>query len=76
MNHQKIDEGQTEFLQALVDRTLEIARRQPIEPDFGGEKDVLALEAGAAQTGTDFALIAVHLRGVEMPVAELQRRLD
>ena len=80
VNHQKIDEGQTELLQAFVDRTLEIAQRQTIEPDFGGDKDILALEAGAAQgiaqTLADFALIAVHLRGVEVPVAELQRRLD
>ena len=35
-----------------------------------------ALEAYAKQTSADFALIAVHLRGVEMPIAELQRRLD
>ena len=76
MDHQQIDPGQGELLEALVDRALEIARRQPGEPDLGGEKNLVALEARTADAGADLALIAVHLCGVEMAIAEMQGRLD
>src|SRR5579883_1377476 len=76
VNHQQVDPGQTKLLQAYVDRALEIARRQAIEPDLGGEKHVFTLEPAAAQARSDLALVAIHLRGVEMPVAELQSGLD
>ena len=76
MDHQQIDPRQLEPLQAFVDRALEIARRQAVEPDFCGDEDVLARDAGGAEAFADFALVAVLLRGIEMPVAQMQRRLD
>ena len=76
MDQQQIDPWQLEPLQAFVDRTLEVARRQAVEPNFCGDEDILARNAGGAEAFADFALVAVVLRGVEMPVAEMQRRLD
>ena len=75
MNHEKIDERQAKLLDAFIDRALEVAGREPVEPDLGGEKDVLALEARAAHAGPDLALVAVHLRGVEMAIAKVKGRL-
>src|SRR5580692_4809477 len=76
MDQQQIDPRQLEPLEALVDRALEVAGRQAVEPDLCGDEDVLARHAGGAEAFADFALIAVVLRGIEMPVAEMQRRLD
>ena len=76
VDQQQIDPRQTEPLQAFIDRALEIARRQAVEPDFGGDEDLFALDAGGAQAVAHLALVAIHLRGVEMPVAQMQRRLD
>ena len=76
MDHQEIDPRQVEALQAFVDRTLEIAGRQPAEPDLGGQEDLIARQAGSAQAGTDLALVAVHLRRIEVAIAEMQRGFD
>src|SRR5580692_1299913 len=76
MDQQQIDPRQLEPLQALIDRALEVARRQAVEPNFCGDEDVLARHAGGAEAFADFALVAVVLRGIEMPVTEMQRRLD
>src|SRR5580700_2445528 len=76
MDQQQIDPRQLEPLQALIDRALEVARRQAVEPDFCGDEDVLARHTGSTEAFADFALVAVILRGIEMPVAQMQRRLD
>jgi len=76
VDHQEVDPRQLEPFEALVDRTLEVARREPIEPDLCGEEDVLALEPRGAHAFADLALIAVHLCGIEMAITEMQRRLD
>ena len=76
VDQQQIDEGQLKPLQALIDRALEIAGGEPVEPDLGGEKDILALDPRGAHAGADLALVAVILRSVEVAIAEMQRRLD
>ena len=45
-------------------------------PDFGGEEKVVASDAGGAHPLAHFALVVVHFRGIDMPVAEPQRLLD
>src|SRR6516165_4219758 len=47
-----------------------------ILPHLGGDEDVLAFDAGRAQPLPDFALIAIHLGGVDMAIAKPQRLLD
>src|SRR6516165_66710 len=42
-------------------------------PDFGRHKDIAALDAGGMQALAYFTLIIVHLRGVDVAVAEPQR---
>ena len=76
MDQEQIDPRQLEPLQAFIDRAFEIARRQAVEPDFCGDEDVLARHAGGTQAFANFALVAVILRGIEMPVPEMQRRFD
>src|SRR5271156_5541257 len=47
VDHQEIAPRQSELLQTFIDRALEIAGREPVEPDFCGDEDVFALDAGA-----------------------------
>src|SRR5690606_33496581 len=65
-----------EIFGALLERRDELARRAVGAGHLGGEEDLRALEAGAAQRLAAFALGVVALRRVEMPVAQLQGVLD
>jgi hypothetical protein len=46
----------------------EVARRE-----LGGEEDLAARDAGLADRAPDLLLVAVHLRGIDVPVPELER---
>ena len=45
-------------------------------PDLGGDEHLVARQTGGAQPFAYLALVVVHLRGVDMPIAEPQRLLD
>ena len=76
VQQQQIDLAEPQPRQAIARRALQLARREMTGPDFGGDEHVAALDAGRAQTFTDFALVVIHLGGVDVPVAEPQRLLD
>ena len=65
-----------ELLQGSIERPADRIRRQIFVPDLGGDMQVLARDAGGCDRGADGLLIAIHLGGVEMPVAQRQRALD
>src|SRR5262249_1164349 len=66
-----------ELLQTLRDRAFEIAGRKLVPIDLGGDEHVLALETGRSQSlmqpVANPLLVAVALRGVEMPVTKTHR---
>src|ERR1700733_5070589 len=47
-----------------------------VAPDFGGDEHRVALDARRAQALADLALVAIHLGGIDMAVAEAQGLLD
>lgn len=51
-------------------------RREMIGPDFGGEEDLVAADAGSAHAVADLALVVIDLGGVDVAIAEPQRLLD
>jgi hypothetical protein len=61
---------------SLVDLLLEVVGREMRGPDFGGHKDLVALDLGGAQAFADLALVFINLRGVDVAIAEPQRLLD
>src|SRR6185437_6644728 len=61
--------------ETLLDRTFEIARRQQRRLYLGGDHHLVAL-AGGAHALAHFPLIIVHLRGVDVAVADADRLLD
>ncbi len=65
-----------ELFQGSIERPADRIRRQVLVPDFGGDMQVLAGNTGGGNRGTDGLLIAIHLGGVEMPVAQRQPALD
>src|SRR5215468_2549863 len=76
VDQQEIDPRHPELLEALVNRALEVDGAELVPPDLRREEHVLALDPGGAQALSHFALIAVHLRGVEMAPARLERGAD
>ena len=48
VDHQQIDPRHREPLQAFVDRALEVARREPVEPHLGGDEESSRLTPDAA----------------------------
>src|SRR5215472_9562338 len=76
VNEQQIDLGQPQPDEAFLGGTLELGRRKMILPYLRGDEDIVAPDAGRAQPFADFALVAVHFRGVDMAITELQRLLD
>src|SRR5215207_7894875 len=76
VQQQQVDLGQAQSHQAFLGRTLQIMRREMRRPDLGGEEDLIALHARGAQALADLAFVLVHLRGVDVAIAEPQRLLD
>ena len=75
MDQQKIDVRQLEIGEALVEHLGKGVRHQIVLPHLGADEDVLALDAGLAQPLAVLVLVAVERRGVEVAIADLQRRL-
>ena len=65
-----------ELLQRRIERAADGLGAEILVPDFCGDMQVLAGNAGGGNRRADRFLIAVHLGGVEMPVAEPQRAFD
>ncbi len=76
MQQQQVDLGQAQPHQAFLGRTLQIVGREMRGPDLGGEEDLIALDARKAQALADLAFVVVHLRGVDVAIAEPQCLLD
>ena len=76
VQQQEIDLGQPQLHQAVLGGAHELARRKMRRPDLGGDEHLVARHAGGAQPLAHLALVVVHLRGVDVAVAEPQRLLD
>jgi hypothetical protein len=76
MQKQEIDLGHAQLHQPLLGGAGEIARREMRRPDLRGDENVVAFEAGGARPLAHVALVVIHLRGVDVAVAEPQRLLD
>jgi hypothetical protein len=60
----------------LVGDLEDLAASQMLEPNLGREPQLLPGYPAAPERVPDFGFIAVHLGGVDMPVAERERLLD
>ena len=76
MQQKKVDLTKPQMADAVLDRALKQARREIVGRDFGHDENLLALDAGCTHALADLAFVPVHLRGVEMPIAELDRLFD
>ena len=75
VDQQQIDMIEPQLREALLDRAFEIGRREQRRLHFGGDDHLGAL-AGGAHALADFALVVVHLRGVDVAIADADRLLD
>jgi hypothetical protein len=72
-----VDEEQVEVVeahvrQALVERAQDVIALLPVVVQLAGHEDLAAVQAGLTHRLPDLLLVAVHLRGVDVPVADLQ----
>jgi hypothetical protein len=63
-------------LEAALDRALQVAVGEVVDPDLGGQEDLVARHAGGRQGRADVLLVAIGLGGVDVAVAQLQRPFD
>ena len=76
VQQQQIEFAQAQPAERVARGPFEIARRKMRRPDLGGDKHVAALDARGVQALPHFALIVVHLRRIDVAVAEPQRLFD
>src|SRR5690348_7126782 len=74
MDQQQIDIIAAEALEALLDVAADLRRTQLAHRHFGGDEEVGARYAGIADRGAHVALVAVKLGGVDVAVADGERR--
>jgi hypothetical protein len=69
----KVDVIELQLLQAGIERPANCIRREVFVPDFGGDVQILACDARCCDGGADGVFVAIHFRGVDVPIAETQR---
>jgi hypothetical protein len=73
---EQVDVVRAEFVETLIGGLDDIVVSEVADPDFRGEKDILAGHVCGGDTLTDGRLVAVGLGGVDVAVAGLKRRGD
>src|SRR5579862_717168 len=73
MNEQEVDDRDLKALKARFSRALQIAFADVARPDFGRDERLVANYTACAQPLPHLALVAVHRRRVDMPIAQSQR---
>ncbi len=76
MQKQQINIIGLELGKAFINRRDESIVLVIIDPDFCGQENFTALDAGRRNCFTDFGFIAINLRGIDMPEASLERVWD
>ena len=61
-----------QLAQAVLQAGNELAAREVVHPDLGGDEELLALDGGLAHGLADFGFIAVDLCGIDNPVAHFE----
>ena len=73
MDEKQVDVVESEGLQRLVEGTPRLARLMEAVVELTRDVDVAPVEPGRANGLADPVLIAVHLRGVDVAIADLER---
>src|SRR5262249_29950266 len=76
MDQQEIDVRQFQVRQTLVDHLDEICGPQMLLPHLGADEYPFAFDSRLAQPLAVFFFVSIEGRGVEVVIADLQRRLD
>ncbi len=76
VDKEEIDLRQAQARQAFRGRALQLASSEMIRPDFGGDEDVAARNAGGTQPLPHLTFVFVDLGRVDMAVADAQRLFD
>lgn len=64
-----------QFAQAFLQAGHQAVGTEVTGPDFGGDEQLLARDAGFGDGLADFRFVVVDLRGVDVTIAEIQAHL-
>ncbi len=76
VDEDQVDRGEAEPVEAPAHRLRRPLATVVVVPDLGGDEELVARDAGRADRPPDALLVAVHGRGVDVPVADLERLGD
>jgi hypothetical protein len=76
VNVQEVDRGNAEPVEALPGRPPDVLGREVPRVALRGEEYFLAVDRRAGEPLADRSLVVVHLRGVDVPVAQVERPPD
>ena len=76
VEQQHVNMVDLQILQALLDRGHEQRFGEIVGMHLGRDAELLARQAGGGERGAGFDLVAIHLRGVDGAVADIQCGLD
>ena len=76
MHKIEIDVIEPKLLQTGIKGTLDSVGREVLVPDLGRDVQILARHTGGGDRGADRVLVGVHLRGVDVAIAERKRAFD
>src|SRR5215208_6364363 len=76
---EEVEVVEAQLGQARVERPQDVVALEPVVVQLAGDEHFFSRDAGLADGDADLALVPVHLRGVDVPVTDLERggrRLD
>lgn len=76
VDEKQVDVVRIERLQRLVEGAARVIGLVKAVVELAGDEDLAALKAGVADALADFLFISVHFGGVDVPVSDVERRLD
>ena len=76
VDEEQVDVVGAELLSVCVERASRVVGFVEAVVELAGDVHLGAVEAGVADALPDAALVLVHLRGIDVAIADVQRRLD
>jgi len=73
VDQEEVERADVEVRERPVERLARVIRLVEAVVQLAGHEDLVAGQAGGADRLADALLVAVHLGGVEVPVADVQR---
>ena len=76
MDEEEVELIDSQIVESLGERVPRRLRLMVRIVELAGDEDLVARQAAVGDRGSDLGFVAVHLGGIDVPVADLQRVAD